>query len=318
MSAARGSVYTWSAETRNGSGILAAAPDLTLAISDPNGDVLAGFPIDLTIIVTDGTGLYHFDWTVPIGADLGTYEAAWAGTISGLAVGGTDSVEVTDVGPITSTFVSLLDVRALVSCKQTDPQLQAIIAREEGWLADRIGPLTGVRTQTFYLPAEREQFYIEPSGYALDRPRLPYPYMIRDVDAESPITLFRQAESVSLATDGGATVTTRLLSMGWKVEKTTGPWLGPTMAVTYTPTDGGSVTKVVIELVRMTVFETGFIQERIGDYMYSRRAGNIEPVAANEVARMALVRTLLYPTNIPRTMRLRSSGLSDRIGAPTP
>lgn len=216
------------------------------------------------------------------------------------------------------SFVLLADVRALVDCKQTDPQLQTVLDREEGWLADRIGALSGARTQTFYLPAEREQFYIEPSGYALDRPRLPYPYMIRDVDAESPLTLFRQADAVSLVTDGGATVTTRLLSMGWKVEKTTGPWLGPSMAVTYTPTDGGSVAKVVIELVRMTVLETGFIQERMGDYMYSRRAGNIEPVAANEVARMALVRTLLYPANIPRTMRLRSSGLSDRIGAQTP
>lgn len=216
------------------------------------------------------------------------------------------------------SFVLLDDVRALVTCKQTDPQLQSILDREESWLVDRIGALSGPRTQTFYLPAEREQFYIEPSGYALDRPRLPYPYMIRDVDAESPLTLFRQADSVSLVTDGGATVTTRLLSMGWKVEKTTGPWLGPSMAVTYVPTDGGSVAKVVIELVRLTVSETGFIQERLGDYMYSRRAGNIEPVAANEVARMALVRGLLYPTNIPRTMRLRSSALSDRVGAQVP
>jgi hypothetical protein len=216
------------------------------------------------------------------------------------------------------SFVPLADVRALVACKQTDPQLQSIIDREEGWLVDRIGPLGGERTQTFYLPAEREQFYVEPSGYALDRPRLPYPYMIRDVDAESPITLFRQADTVTSVTDGGATVTTRLLNLGWKVEKTTGPWLGPQMAVKYTPTDGASVEKVIIELVRLTVIETGFIQERIGDYMYSRRAGNIEPVAASAEARMALVRGLLYPSNIARTMRLRSSVLSDRVGTPTP
>ncbi|HEY8819053.1 MAG TPA: hypothetical protein VIM25_09565, partial [Candidatus Limnocylindrales bacterium] len=218
----------------------------------------------------------------------------------------------------TPSFVPLADLRALVPARQSDLDLQTILDREEAWLADRVGPLSGERTQTFYLPAEREQFYIEPSGYALDRPRLPYPYMIRDVDAEGPLILFRQADTVSLATDGGATVTTRLLRLGWMVEKTTGPWLGPSMAVTYTPTDAGSVAKVVIELVRLTVNETGFIQERIGDYMYSRRAGLIEPVAANEVARQALVRSLLYPTNIPRTMRIKSSGLSDRVGAPLP
>ena len=74
------------------------------------------------------------------------------------------------------SFVLLADVRALVACRQTDPQLQTILDREEAWLMDRIGVLTGPRTQTFYLPAEREQIYIEPSGYALDRPRLPYPY----------------------------------------------------------------------------------------------------------------------------------------------
>lgn len=216
------------------------------------------------------------------------------------------------------SFVLLADVRALVACRQTDPQLQTILDREEAWLMDRIGVLTGPRTQTFYLPAEREQIYIEPSGYALDRPRLPYPYMIRDIDAESPLTLFRQADTVSLVTDGGATVTTRLLSLGWKIEKATGPWIGPSMAVTYIPTDGASIARVVIELLRLTVIETGFIQERLGDYSYSRRAGNIEPVAASAEARLALVRTLLYPSNIPRTMRLRSSALSDRVGAPTP
>lgn len=298
-------------------GFPADAPDLTLTIVGSLGTV-AGFPVAIPPIVRDDLGRYHYDWSVPADLPIGDYTATWEGSVDGAPAGGSETVEVVTPGAVAASFVPLADIRALVKCKQTDSELQTILDREEGWLADRVGPLAGSRIQTFYLPAEREQFYIEPSGYAVDRPRLPYPYMIRDVDAESPLTLFRQADTVSAVTDGGATVTARLLSMGWKVEKTTGPWLGPSMAVTYTPTDAGSVAKVVIELVRMTVLETGFIQERIGDYMYSRRAGNIEPVAANEVARMALVRTLLYPTNIPRTMRLRSSALSERIGAPLP
>ena len=60
------------------------------------------------------------------------------------------------------SLVMLSEVRALVETGLTDADLQAVLDREEGWLASRIGALTGERTETFrptlpdapiYLPA---------------------------------------------------------------------------------------------------------------------------------------------------------------------
>jgi hypothetical protein len=114
--------------------------------------------------------------------------------------------------------------------------------------------------------------------------------------------------------DNGVTISAgdiRLLRQGTLVERASGGWNGPLVEVTYTPNDSLEVVRVVIELCRMTMTETGYQAEHIGDYSYAKHLrpgpGEIDP-------RKALIRSLM--THLPKgTMRIRTSSEDDRIGA---
>jgi len=170
------------------------------------------------------------------------------------------------------SLVTLGEVRALVETGLTDVDLQAVIDREEGWLAGRIGALSGERTETFS-PGRRD----------------------------TPIYLSRRAASV-VVTDDALTVAPadlRFVPESGLIRRITGAWTGP-VTVTYTPTDADAVKRVVIELVRGTVTETGSDAETIGDYSYTR--GD----AAVRLSRLALVRSVLL-RRPAYAARLRSS-----------
>jgi hypothetical protein len=170
------------------------------------------------------------------------------------------------------SLVTLSEVRALVETSLTDVDLQAVLDREEGWLAARIGALTGARTDTF-------------------SPGL----------TDTPIYLSRRAASV-VVTDNALSVAAadlRFVPESGMVRRITGAWTGP-VAVTYTPTDADTVRRAVIELVRGTVTETGSDAESIGDYSYSRGA------AVVRLGRLALVRSVLL-RRPASSVRLRSS-----------
>ena len=167
---------------------------------------------------------------------------------------------------------TLSEVRALVETGLTDVDLQAVLDREEGWLAGRIGALTGARTGTF-------------------SPGL----------TDTPIYLSRRAASV-VVTDNALTVAAadlRFVPESGMVRRLTGTWTGP-VTVTYTPTDADAVKRAVIELVRGTVAETGNDAETLGDYSYTR--GD----AALGLSRPALVRSVLL-RRPAYSARLRSS-----------
>ena len=110
--AARGFPYTWTAVIRDDVGALADASDLTLMLTDPEGADVAGFPVAVPPIIHDSTGSYHYVWDIPALAVQGTYVADWAGTVGGLAVGGSDSVDVVVSGGSITPFV--------VYCTPTD------------------------------------------------------------------------------------------------------------------------------------------------------------------------------------------------------
>ena len=170
------------------------------------------------------------------------------------------------------SLVTLGEVRALVETGLTDVDLQAVLDREEGLLAARIGSLTGARTDTF-------------------SPRL----------TNTPLHLSRRAAAV-VVTDNALIVTEtdlRFVPESGMVRRITGAWTGP-VAVTYTPTDADAVRRAVIELVRGTLSETGNDAESIGDYSYSR--GD----AAVRASRPALVRGVLLRRPAD-SVRLRSS-----------
>lgn len=175
---------------------------------------------------------------------------------------------------MTTSLVSIAEVRALVRTRLSDADLQDVIDREEAWLATKVGALSGERTDTF-----------DPG--ILD----------------TPVYIPRRAESV-VVTDAGATVSASDITF----TPSTGeirrvvepyPYPGPpplepwfpawngTVTVTWTPSDGAAVTRAVIELVRGTVGETGMDSEAISGYQYTRGA------SAGRVSRASLVRSIL-------------------------
>ncbi|HSW41757.1 MAG TPA: hypothetical protein VLM76_04540 [Patescibacteria group bacterium] len=168
--------------------------------------------------------------------------------------------------------MTLSEVRPLVETGLTDADLRAVIDREEGWLAGRIGALTGVRTDTF-------------------RPGL----------TDTPIYIPRRADSV-VVTDNGQAVAPadlRFVPASGMVRRITGVWAGP-VTVTYTPSDGDAVRRAVIELVRGTLAETGSDAETIGDYSYDRGDATAR-LGRGDLARSVLLRRPAYAA------RLRSS-----------
>ena len=157
------------------------------------------------------------------------------------------------------SLVTLGEVRALVETSLTDVDLQAVLDREEGWLAARIGALTGARTDTF-------------------TPGL----------TDTPIYLSRRTASV-VVTDNTlpvAAAALRFVPESGMVRRIADAWTGP-VAVTYTPTDADAVKRAVIELVRGTLPETGNDAETLGDYSYDRGE------AAVRLGRLALARSVL-------------------------
>ncbi len=166
------------------------------------------------------------------------------------------------------SLVTLGEVRALVDTGLTDVALQAVLDREEGWLATRIGPLTGARTDTY-----------DP------------------VLADAPVYLPRRAASVVVSDNAGTVTALRFTAGSGMVRRTTGYWAGP-VTVTWTPTDTDAVKRAVIELVRDTVTATGNDSETIGSYSYSR--------SNSAVRRLALVRSVLL-RRPAYSLRLRSS-----------
>lgn len=186
-------------------------------------------------------------------------------------------------------MTSLLTVEELMDVVDTtldEPALQAIIDREEAWLARRIGPLADERTVTYY---------------------------VWPTDLDDPLWLSRPTDEVAV-TDGGTELdesVVRLLGNGTIVERADASWVGPTVEIASEPNDGLEVKGGVIELVRLTLTESGYQSERIGDYSYSRGPGST--MAAREAIAYALL-----PHRGSGTVRLRSSLRPARIGQVAP
>lgn len=174
------------------------------------------------------------------------------------------------------SLVSLAEVRALVNTGMGDVDLQALIDREEAWLAGRVGPLAGERVDTF-------------------RPGF----------TDTVIYLRRRTDAV-VVTDNGATLVADTdyvftpASGSIRRGTTTSPaaWQG-VVTVTWTPTDEADVKRAVIELVRGTLGETGFESETIDNYSYTRGE------SASRVGRGNLARSILL-ARPAYSMRIRA------------
>lgn len=274
-----GATFTGDVLVRNAGGDL-LDPDagtLNLHIVDPDG--VTQVTVAAAGITRVSAGTYRYLWAVPADADTGSWQFRWDADLEGADL--PDSVEtviVLPVGSLGSTFVSVANVRAIVSTELTDDQLSGVILREEEELASVVGPLGGPRTETFY-PEARQPLYLQrPTGSVV----------VTDVGAVVPDT--------TILLTGGGTRLTRYRSAQTSVAGSY--WIGP-VTVTYTPNDAARVTRVVIELCRLTLTETGFEAESIGDYSYSNRGSG----TSTESRRRRLMASLKVSKG-PRTVRV--------------
>lgn len=186
-------------------------------------------------------------------------------------------------------ILTVEELKALVPSSLDDEALQGVIDREEAYLAARIGPLVGERTQ-------RVMFY----------------------DEDQPIRLQRPASSVVVSShpDGSDPITgTEVIGGGWRVWRTPLSWPYPTTRASslyaiYTPSDEDEVRRVLIELCRMTIASsasntTGLTSETIGSYSYRTDGGSTRQSGKSGPTRGSLWKSLLGPS-YPMSVRVRS------------
>lgn len=149
--------------------------------------------------------------------------------------------------------------RALITTSLTDDQLEDVIAREESWLANRIGTLEGERTETF------------------------------DPDAGDSILLLRRRAVTVTVTDDNGDVSS-IVVQGWSdvIRTDDVSWDGDPEVV-YTPDDSAAVENALITCVRLRIAESAYASESSGPYAYSYDH------AAARHARWAAWRSLLRP-----------------------
>jgi len=139
------------------------------------------------------------------------------------------------------SLVSLATAQARVGDSVTQDMIDGV----ELWLAGEIGPLTGERTETFYLSERRD---------------------LREVDG---LWLSRRTDVVTLTNDGDALVDGtdfRLINSLLVTRITDGAAWGNTIVATYTPTDEDLVTEAIIDLLTVRSLPTNLQSVRIGAY----------------------------------------------------
>lgn len=166
-------------------------------------------------------------------------------------------------------MLTVAEARVLVTTSVDDADLADLIAREEAYLAARVGPLEGERSETFVT-----------------------------LDGDEVLRLQRQTDAVTVDDDNGSVSDCQLRPWA-DVVRTAGAWSGE-VVVSYTPNDSDIVKRSLITLLRLTLNESAFASEAAGDYNVTS-----DP-EAQRMARWRAWRTLLRPAQ-PTTVRLQSA-----------
>jgi len=191
------------------------------------------------------------------------------------------------------SLIVLAEARKRVPSLPSDATAaQQIIDEQEAWLARRLGgPLTGSRTETFWV-----------SGDYRYRPEL----------KTGKLSLSRFTGSVAVEDNGVvvAVADVRLVDRGSAIiisaDVLTRWWTGPYVEVTYTPNDTVEVKRVLYQLIAWEADPPTVLQgERIGSYSYTQATSltGIKP----QYARAALLGDL-----IPRRDPLTSIAAASR------
>lgn len=139
------------------------------------------------------------------------------------------------------SLVSLANAQARVG----DSVTQEMIDGVELWLEGQIGPLTGERTETFYLSERRNKNIVD------------------------GLWLSRRTDIVDLTNDGADLddgVDYRLINGMLIVHISDGEAWGDTMVATYTPTDEDIVIEAIYKLLTFSTLPSNIQSIRIGAY----------------------------------------------------
>lgn len=165
-----------------------------------------------------------------------------------------------------------------------DGAAQDIIDEQEAWLARRIGPLEGDRTETFYV------------GLASVTGKLGlrrYTDAVVVTDAGLAFTAFR------LVDEGSAIV--QVYSAASRI------WRGPYVTATYAPNDADEVRKGLYDLIALACEPVGTLRsEQIGSYSYNR--GEATPAAM----RSAILSEILPKRDANYTLHTASRSILGR------
>ena len=139
-----------------------------------------------------------------------------------------------------------LVVLATAQARAGDSVTQEMIDGVEEWLVGEIGPLTGDRTETFYL-SER-----------------------RDLATVDGLWLSRRTDLLTSLTNDGTALTLdtdyRLINGILILQVSTGASWGDTMVATYTPNDTDQVTEAIYDLLTLRMLQPNLQAVRIGAY----------------------------------------------------
>lgn len=170
-------------------------------------------------------------------------------------------------------MITVAEARARgLALPSDDDAAQDVIDEQEAWLAARIGPLVGERTETFWVGLG-----VSDGKLSLTRRT----DSVAVVDGGSPV----DAAQIRLIDDGAAF---RLrYPYGWRA------WTGPFVEVTYTPNDELLVQRALYELLALAAPGAigPFASETMGDYSYSRNTATGSSIGS--AAKGAIVASIL-------------------------
>lgn len=160
--------------------------------------------------------------------------------------------------------------RGISALPTDDVTAQQIIDEQESWLARRIGPLEGERTETFYVGLSATHGKLALARYTDE-------VDVTDAGSDVDPSVFR------LVDNGSAIVLSHSASTRW--------WRGPYVTAKYEPNDTNEVRRVLFDLVSLAAAPVGpYNSESIGDYSYSHGLPGSQTDAQT---RAALVSSLL-------------------------
>ena len=173
------------------------------------------------------------------------------------------------------SLIDLAEARMRVpSLPSDDVAAQQIIDEQEAWLARKVGgPLTGDRTETFYVGGPN-RYRPKVNNGKLSLSRYTDDVLVEDNDEEL------DADTIRLIDRGSAIILHASVVNRW--------WTGPYVAVSYTPNDLTEVQRVLYQLIAWEADPPTVLQgERIGSYSYTQSTSltGIKPT----YARAALV-----------------------------